>query len=230
MVSDGSTEQLWQQLVDRPGTLQQQDSGQARLFAHEAAAYFRDVIVIRCAGRSLPMVMGEVALAIGVKLRGTIAEACEQIAGALADARLLLLLEGPESGAPFVREGQTSVLYAPAGEVAPQPPAGVMSEAFVHWPSRTDECAAYLPYVESVIESDEWHQARRMGRAAFAFLYGHERLFEAAYIARMLLGRAVEQDDEETAGWAREEISWISGGERVRTARAPVEQLSLSFA
>jgi hypothetical protein len=226
----GATEQLWLELVDRPGILRVTDVAQARQFAHEAADHFRDVITVRCSGRSLPLIAGEIALGIGVMLRGTFEEAYQQLAASLADARVLLLLEGMNSNAPFVQEGQASVLYAPSAGSDPAPSVHQMAEAFVHWPSRSTECAGYIASVEGAIEGAEWNEAALLGRAAFAFLRAHQRLFEAAHTAQLLQRRADHLGDEEVSLWAREELSWIIGGERVRAARASAEQMTLHFA
>jgi hypothetical protein len=226
---EGSTEELWVRLVDAPGTMRVEDIRQARRFAHDAADCFRDVIVVRCSGRSLPMIVGELGLSLGLKLKGSVDEACEQIASALSGARVLLVLEGMNDDAPFVSDGYASVLYAPAGDPEPGPTPAELTEVFVHWPGRIAECGVYVPYVEAALEHAAWPAAAQTGPAAFAFLRAHERLFEAAHIARVLLARAEQVGDDETAGWAREELSWITGGERVRAARAPVEQLSLLF-
>lgn len=227
---EGSTEELWLWLADRPGVMRVDDLAQARQFAHESADWFRDVMRVPCAGRSLPMIVGEIALSMGIKLHGTLEDACELVSAALADARVLLLLEGMETDAPFFVEGEASVLYAPAGEPEPAPALRDMVDTFVHWSSRGSECAVYVPHVEQAVSGGEWNDASRLGRAAFSFLKEHERLFEAAHIASVVLHRTEQTGDENTANWAREELSWIMGGDRVRTPKPPMEQLSLLFA
>jgi hypothetical protein len=203
------------------------DALAARQFAHEAAPWFREVIVVPCSGRSLPMILGEIALAMRLTLRGTVDDACEQVGAAVAGTRILLVLEGMDSDAPFVWDGEASVLYAPAGEPGPAPSDGQMLGAFVHWPSRGDECVLYVPHIEQAILASEWSVASRLGKAAFAFLKNHDRVFEAAHVARLLERRASTEGEESVTAWAAEELSWITGGERVFLPRASGEQMTL---
>lgn len=219
---------LWKELVDRPGTMRIDSAAQAKQFIHDSNGFFRDVLTPP-GGLSLPMLLGQIASALNIGLRGTVEEACEQVATALADVRLLLLLSGMQGDAPFLTKGLTSVLYAPDETGREMPAVHTMTQLFLQRATRSAECAEYVPYVEAAIEGFEWPVAKRLGRAAFSFLRDEQRLFEAAHIATVLRQRAQTKADRETEDWAREELSWIVGGERVLAAAASGEQLSLLF-
>ena len=114
---------LWESLVDRPGCVDAENTDAAQQFAHAAAPYFRDVVWVACARRSVPCIAGEISALLGVTLEGPETEAFPRAVALARKHRILLVLDGlePDVAVP-IPEGCGSVIVTRRAELprAPQ--------------------------------------------------------------------------------------------------------------
>lgn len=109
---------LWESLVHRPGCAEADTTDAAQQFAHAAAPYFRDVVWVACARRSVPCIAGEISALLGVTLDGPESESFPRAVALARKHRLLLVLDGlePDVTVP-ISEGCGSVLVTRRAEL-----------------------------------------------------------------------------------------------------------------
>ena len=122
-------QELWEKLVDSPGFAEVDNTDVAQQFAHATAPFFRDVIWVACARRSLPCIAGELAASLRVALDGPEDEAFNRAIKLARKHRLLVVLDGlePDSAVP-IPEGLGSIVVTRRAELprASKEPADLM--------------------------------------------------------------------------------------------------------
>jgi hypothetical protein len=202
---------LWPKIVDQPGWLGHVDSSIAAALAHEARDDFEAVFRVRCAGRPLAVIVGELGRAIGLKLPGPVEENRRGLAWHCAGRRYLMIFEGaPEDlreGLQF--GGRTSILQA-EGKGFPEPsPVDDVSIANI---------AEAIDYALPLMTRDPEGGGRLGARIAFV-LSEYDRYAEADLVLE-----AMQKTGSFRAEWVERERAWIHQrwGESVEIPHPPV--------
>jgi hypothetical protein len=208
-VESGVLAELWPVLVDQPGSAADIDSGVAEALAHEARDDFEGVFRVRCSGRRLAVILGELGRAIGLKLPGPVEENCRALAWHCATRRYLLVFEGAREDLREALQfgGRTSTVYVQAHDL-PAAPVDDVSIANI---------AEAIDYAVELLRRDPDAGGRLGARIAFV-LSEYDRYAEAD-----LLLEAMERAGSVRPEWVQRERAWIHQrwGESVEIPRPP---------
>jgi hypothetical protein len=187
---------LWPTIVDQPGSVAGLDCAAAEALAHEARDDFESVFRVRCAGRPLALILGELARAAGLKLPGPVEENRRGLAWHCAAHRYLIVFEGAleELREALAFGGRTSVVYAQARDVAGPPPVDDISISNI---------AEAIDYVLALLPRDAEAGGRLGARIAFV-LSEYDRYAEADLVLD-----AMEKAGSFRAEWVQRERAWI---------------------
>jgi hypothetical protein len=161
---------LWPEIIDQPGFSNDLDPAVASVLEHQAREDFEAVHRLRCAGRALPVVLGELAHALALNLPGPVDENRRGLAWHCAAHRYLLIFDGaPESMRDALNfGGRCSVIFTPAGEPVAPAPVTEVSIANI---------AEAIDYALSLLARDADAGGRLGSRIAFV-LSGYHRYAE----------------------------------------------------
>lgn len=241
-VDPGALEKLSCGLADRPGMETDAPRDLALAFAHEAAQDFEGAFWLNCAHRSRAGIVGDAAYALGLKLRGRLAEDVCKLAEFCARRRILLVFE---HAAPADIEwasagGKASFLFV-AGETLPPPHSLAETLAlFARWRQEPHPCFRALGDAQVHVRrlpdygGDEWLSALSLTRASVSLLQHCGRLAEAceflevaipALRARGCPFQAAELEAEKR--WILEEWGSVAPPPHRPEPASPPEQLPL---
>lgn len=187
---------LWPQIVDQPGSCNDLAPVVASLLEHEAREDFEAVLRLRCAGRPLALVLGELGHALGLKLPGPVDENRRGLAWDCAAHRYLLIFDGaPESMRDALNfGGRCSVVFTPPTDRAMPAPVAQISIGNV---------ADAIDYALGVLPQDP-EAGGRLGARIVLVLSEYSRYAEADLVLE-----AMQRAGGSRMEWVARERAWI---------------------
>ncbi len=213
---------LWETLVDRAGRallVREGSVGKTSLaqeFARRAAAYFRDVLWIRCADRPLAAIVAQLAGQIGASYPGETDEVFADLLERAGKHRVLLVFDDLPGGLTLpARQGRASVLVTArtCGETAGAQmlsPAALPQAALA---APVDPVELRLWKAMAVCRPDGFPLELAAGIAGL-------EAGEAADVYRRLAERRLVDPLDEANGWMRlSAASWAAAGKDLDAER-----------
>jgi hypothetical protein len=187
---------LWHAIIDQPGSWNDLDPAVASSLAHDAREDFESVHRLRCAGRPLAAILGELGRTLALKLPGPVDENRRGLSWHCAARRYLLVFDGaPDS----MREalnfgGRSSVVFTSPAELAP--PAVVQEISIANIAEAIDCTLALLP--------QDAEAGGRLGARIVFVLSEYDRYAEADLVLD-----AMQQAGCSRIEWIARERAWI---------------------
>lgn len=230
-------------LLDRPEVQSGVDRQAALAFAHAHLDDFEGVFWIDCACRSRAGILGDIAHALGLLLRGSLDDNAQRLRAFLSNHRLLLLFEHIEpADAAFVAAGErTSFVFVREQDPPSPTPLDITAALFADWRNRCDACLRSLGHAQwhmrnlNTYDPESRKTAVSPGSTAASFLRDQDRLAEAYEFLEWTKQALRRQGEPFRAARLDWEMSWIreEWGEpvapRSRMLPAPPVQLSLGL-
>jgi hypothetical protein len=204
-------------LADWPEFAQTGARESALAFAFARHSDFEAVVWLNCTRRGRAGVLGDVAHALGLRLKGDWGENAESLRDYCAEHRVLLLFEDLESGAAEMVNfgGKASVVIVEGSEAKARRSLAELMQLFSSWKRNAEKCLAALGDVESYLDSPEiltdenWPEACALCLAAVALLKDYDRLAEAFDLLARISSATQVRGDLAVQGHAEWETSWI---------------------
>jgi hypothetical protein len=229
-VPGGSFEGVRRRIGDRPGVETDLSEEEAAAFCGECGEDFEGVFRIDCARRSRAGILGDMAHALGLRLRGSAERNRIGLAEFCANRRCLFVFDHlAEGDRDFVNFGaRTSVVFT-QGDMPARRPLNELEDLFSSWPRRPAECLRALGDAQSWLR-DEGH-SMSLGFAVLALLKNFDRLAEACEVLDSMVHAARVLGDLLAAHrliWEQSTIRQL-WGETVAIAEPVVMPLALQL-
>jgi hypothetical protein len=195
-MESGPLAALWPVLVDQPGSVAEVDSATAETLAHEARDDFEAVFRVRCAGRPLAVILGELGRVLRFTLPGPVEENRRGLAWHCAAHRYLMILEGAQENLREALQfgGRTSTVHAVLRDLPTPPPVDDISISNI---------AEAMDYALALLPRDAEAGGRLGARIAFV-LSEYDRYAEADLVLETM-----ERSGSFRTEWVERERAWI---------------------
>lgn len=216
------------ELLDSAGSAFDVPESVALGFAHAHEPDFEGTFWLGCEGRGAAGVVGDTGRALGLRLKGDLAQNREALREIAGQERYLFVFAGLGAGMREWAEfgGRASVIFtACPNEPKPYSPLGETLELFSHWRRNSERCLDCLRdaehHLEGLASRESSLDLEKLGAAVAQLLLQQERLAEAYAVIETLSRRAWDDCDGLMFRRWENEMRWIREAWGNPTTAAP---------
>jgi TIR domain len=217
VVEAEALKQLESRLADQPGVETSVDRELALQFAHCSLRDFEGVFWLNCANRSRAGILGDLAHAIGLTLRGTVEQNAHSLREFCAEHRMLVALENaaPLDAEWMICAGRSSYLVVANGSPPPQVSLAETAGLFASWRSDANPCFAALGNAQAHLRGlgeyadAKWEIAKSLAWCAYSLMKETGRLAEACEFLNTMIDAMRMKGRFDEAARLKWERDWI---------------------